>query len=164
MASRQCLRRSISSSSSPWQTSLHSRNALQLRTGFRMLPCMGQHYHAHTRLGPAFASEARSRCFSLHHGRSALFAYTFLGGGRRRDAYQSSKADIMVRTSCLYGTWSKIPLADKIVKVPEMAESISEGTLKQWSKRSFMLNLYGWERQINGTKTLHRDWGLRRAG
>jgi 2-oxoglutarate dehydrogenase E2 component (dihydrolipoamide succinyltransferase) len=25
--------------------------------------------------------------------------------------------------------------ADKIVKVPEMAESISEGTLKQWSKR-----------------------------
>ena len=28
--------------------------------------------------------------------------------------------------------------ADKVVKVPEMAESISEGTLKQWSKsRSF---------------------------
>ena len=26
-------------------------------------------------------------------------------------------------------------LADKVVKVPEMAESISEGTLKQWSKR-----------------------------
>jgi len=26
--------------------------------------------------------------------------------------------------------------ADKVVKVPEMAESISEGTLKQWSKRS----------------------------
>jgi len=25
--------------------------------------------------------------------------------------------------------------ADKIVKVPEMAESISEGTLKQWSKQ-----------------------------
>lgn len=29
-------------------------------------------------------------------------------------------------------------LADKIVKVPEMAESISEGTLKQWSKREFL--------------------------
>lgn len=28
-------------------------------------------------------------------------------------------------------------IADKIVQVPEMAESISEGTLKQWSKRSF---------------------------
>lgn len=27
-----------------------------------------------------------------------------------------------------------VVLADKIVKVPEMAESISEGTLKQWSK------------------------------
>lgn len=25
--------------------------------------------------------------------------------------------------------------ADKIVKVPEMAESITEGTLKQWSKQ-----------------------------
>lgn len=25
--------------------------------------------------------------------------------------------------------------ADKIVKVPQMAESISEGTLKQWSKK-----------------------------
>lgn len=25
--------------------------------------------------------------------------------------------------------------ADKVVKVPEMAESISEGTLKQWSKQ-----------------------------
>ena len=25
-------------------------------------------------------------------------------------------------------------LAEKLVKVPEMAESISEGTLKQWSK------------------------------
>ena len=27
-------------------------------------------------------------------------------------------------------------VAEKLVKVPEMAESISEGTLKQWSKRS----------------------------
>ena len=27
-----------------------------------------------------------------------------------------------------------ILVADKVVKVPEMAESISEGTLKQWSK------------------------------
>lgn len=26
-------------------------------------------------------------------------------------------------------------LADKVVKVPQMAESISEGTLKQWVKR-----------------------------
>jgi 2-oxoglutarate dehydrogenase E2 component (dihydrolipoamide succinyltransferase) len=25
--------------------------------------------------------------------------------------------------------------ADKVVKVPQMAESISEGTLKQWSKQ-----------------------------
>ena len=25
--------------------------------------------------------------------------------------------------------------ADKVVKVPQMAESISEGTLKQWSKK-----------------------------
>lgn len=25
--------------------------------------------------------------------------------------------------------------ADRVVKVPEMAESISEGTLKQWSKQ-----------------------------
>ncbi len=31
--------------------------------------------------------------------------------------------------------YSDILLADKVVKVPEMAESISEGTLKQWSKR-----------------------------
>ena len=30
-------------------------------------------------------------------------------------------------------------LADKVVKVPEMAESITEGTLKQWSKREQML-------------------------
>ena len=29
---------------------------------------------------------------------------------------------------------AKDGLADKIVKVPEMAESITEGTLKQWSK------------------------------
>ncbi len=29
--------------------------------------------------------------------------------------------------------------ADTIVKVPEMAESITEGTLKQWSKRAFIL-------------------------
>ena len=28
-----------------------------------------------------------------------------------------------------------IKLAERIVKVPEMAESITEGTLKQWSKR-----------------------------
>lgn len=28
-----------------------------------------------------------------------------------------------------------IELAESIVKVPEMAESITEGTLKQWSKR-----------------------------
>lgn len=28
-----------------------------------------------------------------------------------------------------------IELAEHIVKVPEMAESITEGTLKQWSKR-----------------------------
>lgn len=26
-------------------------------------------------------------------------------------------------------------IADKVVKVPQMAESISEGTLKQWVKR-----------------------------
>lgn len=30
-------------------------------------------------------------------------------------------------------------LADKIVKVPEMAESITEGTLKQWSKSLLIL-------------------------
>lgn len=29
-------------------------------------------------------------------------------------------------------------LADKVVKVPEMAESISEGTLKQWSKSKML--------------------------
>lgn len=29
--------------------------------------------------------------------------------------------------------------ADKVVKVPEMAESISEGTLKQWSKSRFFV-------------------------
>ncbi len=28
-------------------------------------------------------------------------------------------------------------VAEKVVQVPEMAESISEGTLKQWSKRWF---------------------------
>lgn len=28
-----------------------------------------------------------------------------------------------------------LPIAESIVKVPQMAESISEGTLKQWSKR-----------------------------
>lgn len=43
-------------------------------------------------------------------------------------------------TVCL-GFWNvavganlNIFIADKTVKVPEMAESISEGTLKQWSK------------------------------
>ena len=33
-----------------------------------------------------------------------------------------------------YSDHSDPPPADKVVKVPEMAESISEGTLKQWSK------------------------------
>ena len=33
--------------------------------------------------------------------------------------------------------------ADSIVKVPEMAESISEGTLKQWSKRKQQISGFG---------------------
>ena len=45
---------------------------------------------------------------------------------------------------CVYcqlvpGDSTNIHVADKVVKVPEMAESISEGTLKQWSKRSSTL-------------------------
>jgi hypothetical protein len=28
-------------------------------------------------------------------------------------------------------------VADTVVKVPQMAESITEGTLKQWSKRAY---------------------------
>lgn len=43
-------------------------------------------------------------------------------------------------------------LADKVVKVPQMAESISEGTLKQWVKskkdnytlRFYKLNFNFW--------------------
>ena len=30
--------------------------------------------------------------------------------------------------------------ADTVVKVPQMAESITEGTLKQWSKRELSLS------------------------
>jgi len=38
-------------------------------------------------------------------------------------------------------------VADKIVKVPEMAESISEGTLKQWSKRELTLTVqWSWSK------------------
>ena len=38
------------------------------------------------------------------------------------------------RSSLSINATNDITLAEKIVKVPEMAESISEGTLKQWSK------------------------------
>ncbi|KAK4694907.1 hypothetical protein P7C71_g2744, partial [Lecanoromycetidae sp. Uapishka_2] len=41
----------------------------------------------------------------------------------------------MVRSLAFEQTWSNLHAADKVVKVPEMAESISEGTLKQWSKQ-----------------------------
>jgi hypothetical protein len=32
--------------------------------------------------------------------------------------------------------------ADTTVKVPQMAESITEGTLKQWSKRAYCLEAF----------------------
>ena len=41
-----------------------------------------------------------------------------------------------------YGSWCRLTrLADTTVKVPEMAESITEGTLKQWSKSLYDLPL-----------------------
>ena len=44
--------------------------------------------------------------------------------------------------------------ADKTVKVPEMAESISEGTLKQWSKSPYFL----WHNvHVLGTRTILSD-------
>jgi hypothetical protein len=33
--------------------------------------------------------------------------------------------------------WLTLSAADTVVKVPQMAESITEGTLKQWSKRAY---------------------------
>ncbi len=53
---------------------------------------------------------------------------------------------------------SDIGIADKVVTVPEMAESISEGTLKQWSKRSSSRFCHI-ERGLYA-KQLHRNWGL----
>jgi len=47
--------------------------------------------------------------------------------------------------------------ADKIVKVPEMAESITEGTLKQFSKRTFGCCEYSYEHIL----TSHRGRRLR---
>jgi len=47
--------------------------------------------------------------------------------------------------------------ADKIVKVPEMAESITEGTLKQFSKRTFGCCEYSHEHIL----TSHRGRRLR---
>ncbi len=52
--------------------------------------------------------------------------------------------------------------ADKVVKVPEMAESISEGTLKQWSKSRSLVFVHGNEHER--AKRQYRNWGLRRAG
>lgn len=42
-----------------------------------------------------------------------------------------------VRCACIpnFHLADHLNAAEKIVKVPEMAESISEGTLKQWTKR-----------------------------
>lgn len=53
---------------------------------------------------------------------------------------QDNSASLRNAMVSLYGRMmrdmSLIPSTDeKIVKVPEMAESITEGTLKQWSKR-----------------------------
>jgi hypothetical protein len=48
-------------------------------------------------------------------------------------------------------------VADKVVQVPEMAESISEGTLKQWSKRSYA----GLTHTDGGyALSIYRDWRL----
>ena len=52
--------------------------------------------------------------------------------------------------------------ADKVVKVPEMAESISEGTLKQWSKSWSLETIL---REVySRAKRQNRNWGLRRTG
>lgn len=51
-------------------------------------------------------------------------------------------------------------VADSIVKVPQMAESITEGTLKQFSKRMISVcSLF-----LEGLLTRCRGWRLRRAG
>lgn len=59
---------------------------------------------------------------------------------------QRERKHVPLTQARLYGTSTRVQclailsdalLADKVVKVPEMAESISEGTLKQWSKRRF---------------------------
>jgi len=42
--------------------------------------------------------------------------------------------------------------ADTVVKVPQMAESITEGTLKQWSKR------------VYSSKSFDRAWLTTRRG
>lgn len=56
------------------------------------------------------------------------------------------------------GSWTNTlaPSAETIVKVPQMAESISEGTLKQFSKRTFssrLIPLFRW-------LTPNRGWRL----
>jgi len=48
--------------------------------------------------------------------------------------------------------------ADKVVKVPEMAESISEGTLKQWSKSGSLVFVHG--DTDKSAKRQCRNWGL----
>ena len=58
----------------------------------------------------------------------------------------------MVSCLSLNEITSNITAADKIVKVPEMAESISEGTLKQWSKRLFTMMVDYGSRAKSGTK------------
>ncbi|KAL2039588.1 hypothetical protein N7G274_007860 [Stereocaulon virgatum] len=96
MASRNCLRRSVSAYS-PWQRSVCSART---PSPHLTISSIGRSYHVSRRLGPAFASEAMLR------------------PGKRRIPIVQGRS-----------------YADKIVKVPEMAESISEGTLKQWSKK-----------------------------
>lgn len=49
--------------------------------------------------------------------------------------------------------------ADTVVKVPQMAESITEGTLKQWSKREFPAMALSWvlfSLAIRGTNNVQR--------
>lgn len=54
---------------------------------------------------------------------------------------------------CYWGTKLSLCIADKVIKVPQMAESISEGTLKQWvkrKKRGIWIYIFIYEKYANG--------------
>lgn len=67
---------------------------------------------------------------------SPFFAYLAMLSRRVVLASRSLKAFAAPRSRYAFPVVHQFrSYADKVIKVPEMAESISEGTLKQWSKQ-----------------------------